>query len=628
VISRPRGRRPTSRLGLRPRGRQWLAAIAAVGIVANGIRLRERLVALPTLPPEPNGPPDPDHAFLVADGVKLDAATRQAVSAYARANNLDVLDLVPGDLPTERLLELARAVDPGTYRTEPLAPGRGAYQATLVHAAVLERAGIEASETLDPVAYVRAMTTLKQHAPRTSDLVVVPRLRAGAEDVERRRAMLEALAGDAAPLLVGAPFVQHAVLAAGPVLSPFWGAVALAAHAAQPALVCAGTPVRPRDAAPAIAARRWPRGLRRHVRTARGRWTPPAEVRGPSVDDPELRATYDVLLAGGTDRFFEPRRADCPMCGSGDLAVRVVVPDLLQFKPGEFTLEECTACAHVFQNPRLTIDGLDFYYRDFYDGLGAQQTDALFALGQQSYQGRIEMVDRATTPKRWLDVGGGHGHFCLLAAEAFPQTRFDALDLSDSIDEAARRGWIEQAHRGLFPELAPDLVGSYDVVSMHHYLEHTREPVEELVAAHAVLEPGGHLLIEVPDPESRMARRLGPFWGPWFQPQHQHFLSVTNLSAALVANGFTVVDVERGPAHQPVDLSFALWILCNRIAPPPPAPWLPPPTFVQRAARMAVFVGAGPFLAATLLIDHLLAPLTRRARRGSNTYRLLARRKG
>ena len=43
----------------------------------------------------------------------------------------------------------------------------------------------------------------------------------------------------------------------------------------------------------------------------------------------------------------------------------------------------------------------------------------------------------------------------------------------------------------MFPELAPTMAGAYDVVSMHHYLEHTREPNDELKAARRVLRPGG-----------------------------------------------------------------------------------------------------------------------------------------
>jgi 2-polyprenyl-3-methyl-5-hydroxy-6-metoxy-1,4-benzoquinol methylase len=35
---------------------------------------------------------------------------------------------------------------------------------------------------------------------------------------------------------------------------------------------------------------------------------------------------------------------------------------------------------------------------------------------------------------------------------------------------------------------------------MYHYLEHTADPAAELDAATALLAPGGHLMVEVPDP--------------------------------------------------------------------------------------------------------------------------------
>jgi SAM-dependent methyltransferase len=590
-------------------------------IVANGLRLRRRARALVCLDDDAPGVLDPGYAFLVAEGVTLDAATRRAAIGHARAHDLDVVDLVPADLPVAQVLELLGMVDPSSFRSDPLAPGRGAYQATLVDRLVLERAGIEASESLDPVTYVRHMTTLKQFAPRTTDLAVAPSLSAGDEPLEKRRAQLDAIAGDASPLLIGGPLARHLALAAGPVLSPLWGSLAVLAHLALARLVVDGTALVPRDRGLTL----W-RALRRDVATMRGGWQAPTETAGPSPDDPALRATYDGLLADGIDRFFEPRRDDCPLCGAASLHPRVEVPDLLQAKPGRFVLDECRGCGHVFQNPRLTVEGLEFYYRDFYDGLGTQQMDALFSLGVGSYQGRIDMVARTTAPKRWLDVGCGHGHFCLTAAGAFPETRFDGLDLSAGLDEAARRGWVEHGHKGLFPEVAPTIVGSYDMVSMHHYLEHTVAPRDELAAAHTVLEPGGHLLIEVPDPESRFARWLGPYWGVWLQPQHLHFLSVANLCAELIRTGFTVVDIERGPAHGAGDLTFACWLACNRLAPPAPAPWLPPTTAGQRAAHLAVFVAAAPVLAVTLVVDGLMAPLLRRVRGGTNAYRVLARR--
>jgi SAM-dependent methyltransferase len=235
------------------------------------------------------------------------------------------------------------------------------------------------------------------------------------------------------------------------------------------------------------------------------------------------------------------------------------------------------------------------------------------------------MVAARTNPKRWLDVGAGHGHFCLVAADTLPDTRFEGLDLSRGIVEAERRGWIERAYVGLFPETADELKGVFDIVSMHHYLEHTREPADEIAAAATVLEPGGYLLIEAPNPDCTLARRLGWLWGPWFQPQHQHFLSTRNLATLLAHGGFTVVAEERGPAHQPCDMAFAMLLLTNRLAGRPAKPWLGRQSRLQRVRRGATYIAFAPLLIVAVVADRAVAPIVRRVPGGPNTYRVLAR---
>jgi SAM-dependent methyltransferase len=639
ITSLLRSARPRRRIG-------WLWVVLTIGTVLNGLRLRARLQSLATVPPAPwrglepivddvDLGVDPDHVFLTAPGVVLDDETRRAASAYANANDLDVVDLVPGDLDIERAYEVVRLIDPATYRTNPLTIGRGPQQATLVHREVLARAGISAEAALDPVAYLHVTAELKRFAARTTDLAVAPSLHAAPEKLSRRRAHLSALYSKAMPAFVATPAVQYATLVAGVVVAPVWGTAALAAFVAQPYFAFAGTPVHPNDLTPVGAVDRPVRGLVRALRSARGTWQPPSSSTtvgastaiGETTETDEQKAlVYDDLLADGIERFFEPRRATCPLCESTELSERIAVGDLLQFKPGEFHLDECGGCGHVFQNPRLSIEGLDFYYRDFYDGMGGEQLEFVFSSDDTSYRGRADLVARhaPTTPKRWLDVGGGHGHFCLVAAGVLPDTTFDGLDLGGGIVDAERRRWIDRSFVGMFPDLAPDLQGAYDVVSMHHYLEHTREPAAELDAADTVLESGGHLLIEVPDPECRYGRTLGWMWGPWFQPQHQHFVSVANLTSLLAERGFSVVEVERGPAHQPVDLAFALMLFTNRIAGPPSKPWTGPASPLARLRRALCFTALAPVMVGALFLDRAIAPIVRR-RGYANTYRLLAR---
>ncbi|MGM9464169.1 class I SAM-dependent methyltransferase [Streptomyces murinus] len=354
----------------------------------------------------------------------------------------------------------------------------------------------------------------------------------------------------------------------------------------------------------------------------------PSEKRAKAERVAALRPAYRADLATGPARFLGARRTTCPWCGSGRLSDRLRTTDLLQHKPGRFTLDRCADCGHIFQNPQLTESGLEFYYRDFYDGLGEQRMSGTFGGRGAMYEGRARaMLPYDPAPKTWLDVGTGHGHFCASARTVLPGTSFDGLDFTDGVELAAREGRIDQAHRGAFPDLAPELTARYDVVSMFHYLEHSTDPDRELRAAHEAVRPGGHLLIEVPDPDSRYARLLGRWWLPWLQPQHLHFIPVGNLRRRLTELGFTVLAEQHAEPHDPVDLLAAVWLALDHAAPREDAPWLPePPGPLRRALRGALLLAGVPALLTATLLDRLaIRPLAQRLHL-ANAYRLVARR--
>ncbi|HEV3497727.1 MAG TPA: class I SAM-dependent methyltransferase, partial [Actinomycetes bacterium] len=294
-----------------------------------------------------------------------------------------------------------------------------------------------------------------------------------------------------------------------------------------------------------------------------------------------------------------------------------------------FHLDECTACGHIFQNPPLSVAGLDYYYDEFYEGAGEDRWEHIFSAMGPAYERRAEAVARFTEPRDWLDVGTGHGHFCVTARRRWPNTRFEGLDMSESVEEAERRGWIDAAHRGLFPDLAERLAGRYDVVSMHHYLEHTRDPRRELAAAATVLRPGGYVMIETPDTASPWSRRLGRYWRCWFQPQHLHFVTHDNLVAALEQEGFEVVSSERGPASEGLDLSSAVFLAVDERLRSPDLPWLPRPSAAHRATRLVALTAALPVLALAAASDTIKEARYRRpgSTTPGNAYRVVARRR-
>jgi SAM-dependent methyltransferase len=505
---------------------------------------------------------------------------------------------------------MAQLVDPPKYRRDRIAAGRSAGHAIVISPELATRARI--TPPIDEVDFVRTATRLNHYGP--ADVAIAPLEHARPVDLSRRFDILHAMLGPGTTVALVVLPVFWIVMGLGVWLRPIPGLVALGAWHLQPLLGIAGTKLRPRDLL-LVTVLRAPIEVWTLVRTVFGR-------RSQVVAAETRRDAYAKLLANGTEQFYEPRREACPMCDSQELAVHLRNSDMFQHKPGTFTIERCRSCGHMFQNPRLSIAGLDFYYKDFYDGLGEAGMEYIFAFGTQPYHDRALMVRSVTPPRRWLDVGAGHGHFCFAAREDLPDTQFDGLDLSESIDEAKRRGWINTAYRGLFPELAPQFAGRYDAVSMSHYLEHTLDPRAEIEAAHTALAPDGCLMIEVPDPEFILGRLLRRYWLPWFQPQHLHFVSVANLERLLRERGFTPVEWHRGKAHQRVDFFFAVFLLLDRIAPPSRLPWRwrGAPT---RAWRTVVWTVGSPLLVVGMIVDNLIGPLLSRGR-VSNTYRVVA----
>ncbi|AWW39957.1 MULTISPECIES: class I SAM-dependent methyltransferase [Streptomyces] len=336
----------------------------------------------------------------------------------------------------------------------------------------------------------------------------------------------------------------------------------------------------------------------------------------PSAD--RRRAARHAEQALGTDRFHEPRRTDCPWCGSARLRTRLTARDLLQHKPGTFTLDVCRDCGHTFQNPRLTREGLAFYLRD----LDGHRPD-----GARQHRSAARAMLPHPEPESWLDIGTGRGEFPATAGELFPYTSFDGLDPTPLVLGAQADGHVEEAYRGRLtdPELRTALRGRYDVVSMLHHLEHTPDPREELRAALAALRPGGRLLVETADPTCAFAALLGGWWARHGQPRHLHLLPLSNVRAELESQGCAVDTADRHGAHVPHDLSAATSLALGRILPDPDAPGRrTAPGALRRGARTVLTGAAAPVRLTATALDHALAPLLCRAG-FSNTYRIIAR---
>jgi 2-polyprenyl-3-methyl-5-hydroxy-6-metoxy-1,4-benzoquinol methylase len=154
-----------------------------------------------------------------------------------------------------------------------------------------------------------------------------------------------------------------------------------------------------------------------------------------------------------------------------------------------WSLVECRDCKQRFHRHILSPQWNEIRFSKWMSGDAIREFEA-------SHGGRNNAVDHVQHclrlkdlgVKRILDFGCGFGQFL----EMCRLFGFDAHGVDRS--NARRDGAGVQVH----PELG-DVPGAFDAITMFEVLEHLDDPLETLVALKAKLNPGGVMIIEVPD---------------------------------------------------------------------------------------------------------------------------------
>ena len=224
------------------------------------------------------------------------------------------------------------------------------------------------------------------------------------------------------------------------------------------------------------------------------------------------------------------REVDCGLCGCADKELR--------FEDGPFRVVRCTGCELVYVTPRLEDASLieSVYDESYWSSAAAKEhgyTDyrADAPLYKRTYRFRRAVVDRylpgATredgSPRRVLDVGCAAGYFLSVMQESGWDVT--GLEPSDAIRAAAAEELGEDHVRGGLLGIDDDLEpGSYDLVTFWDVIEHIPDPRAALVRAAELLAPGGKILVETQNVESRAAKVLGKKWQHYKHAEHiYHF---------------------------------------------------------------------------------------------------------
>jgi hypothetical protein len=87
---------------------------------------------------------------------------------------------------------------------------------------------------------------------------------------------------------------------------------------------------------------------------------------------------------------------------------------------------------------------------------------------------------------------------------------------------------------------------------MWDVLEHVPQPAEFLQTAVSLLNPGGHLFVNVPDLDSLQARLLGTRW-PLLLPEHLNYFNRSSLAYCGTQAGLVAIHMGRRKASFSVE---------------------------------------------------------------------------
>ncbi len=220
----------------------------------------------------------------------------------------------------------------------------------------------------------------------------------------------------------------------------------------------------------------------------------------------------------------------CPACGGSSHRTLVSASD-------RYGVLVCATCGLGRTVPDPTDDELRALYAGDYTDVSArkfasplERARRLFA---RAFANRVRR--RAGVGGRLLDVGCGDGKVLVpLARAGFVCT---GTEINPRIRETLPAGIT--VHIGRLEEARfPD--GHFRIVLLRHVLEHLRDPLATLVEIRRVLQPGGTLVIAVPNFGSWQARLTRAAWFHLDLPRHLYHFTPDSLTAVLERTGFAV----------------------------------------------------------------------------------------
>jgi 2-polyprenyl-3-methyl-5-hydroxy-6-metoxy-1,4-benzoquinol methylase len=242
-------------------------------------------------------------------------------------------------------------------------------------------------------------------------------------------------------------------------------------------------------------------------------------------------------------------RRCCRACGSEAAFDRTGITS------NGYALVRCEACATVMTEREPAAAETQAIYNELFESGGYAQHRAEF---DRLKAGRsvpnayrlhmLKRLERMSSGRRLIEIGGGTGAFGVLAASRGWQ--YSGWDVSASAVAAATE--LSLNVRAFSPETVPPLApGSADVVVAWEVIEHVVQLQLLLRAIRAALVPGGIFAGSTPNFQRPIYQKGLTRAGNSSAPIHVNFFTAASLSSVIRAAGFNQVTIVKRRLYRP-----------------------------------------------------------------------------
>jgi len=250
----------------------------------------------------------------------------------------------------------------------------------------------------------------------------------------------------------------------------------------------------------------------------------------------------------------------CIICGNKTGNKLYTIKELQLGMGNEFEYQFCSACGSMqLQNP--PADFTSYYPNDNYysfnmemkalkePGLLRRLKASYILYGKNKFLGKLlsigykvpefygwMMGTKAQLNNAILDVGCGNGG---LLTKLYKMGFINLTGIDPFINEGHDYGTIKIFKKDIF-----DLQEKYDVIMMHHALEHMPEPLRALQKAHSLLNDNKYLLVRIPVMGNYGWNKYKTYWAGLDAPRHLFIPSEKGMRLLAEKAGFELVKLE------------------------------------------------------------------------------------